>query len=236
MAAYLRPTAPIAADALLPADPGLALALAQRVLTEPLMANHNHGLWGYSGRTQDGAELTIQATGIGAPSAAAVLRELRGHGVRRALRIGRCTALAPGLEPGHAIRVTGAVGADGVSVALGVARSRPDPGLERALAAAVPGAAASVVAGHDLDPSAAGPDARASWLEAGAGVADLETAALLGLGERLEIAVAAALVVAEGADGAVADEELVEARILDLGEGCARALAAPASDPVATGR
>ena len=46
---YLRPTAPIAADALLPADPGLAMALAQRALVKPLMANHHHGLWGYSG-------------------------------------------------------------------------------------------------------------------------------------------------------------------------------------------
>ena len=50
LAAHLRPTAPIAADVLLPGRPGAALALAQALLDGPLMANHSHGLWGYSGQ------------------------------------------------------------------------------------------------------------------------------------------------------------------------------------------
>jgi hypothetical protein len=37
---HLRPTAPIAADVLLPTDPALALALAQELLEKPLMSNH----------------------------------------------------------------------------------------------------------------------------------------------------------------------------------------------------
>ena len=46
------------------------------------MSNHARGLWGYSGRTPAGAELTIQATGMGGPSAAVVLADLAELGVR----------------------------------------------------------------------------------------------------------------------------------------------------------
>ena len=44
MAAYLRPTAPIAAAAVLPDDPALALALAQAILEGPMMSNHSYSL------------------------------------------------------------------------------------------------------------------------------------------------------------------------------------------------
>ena len=98
------------------------MALAQRLIDKPLMANHHHGLWGYSGPHRDGRELTVQATGIGGPSAAAVLRELAGHGVRRAIRIGRCTRARAGAPtPAGRWSSTGAVGADGTSIALGAA-------------------------------------------------------------------------------------------------------------------
>jgi len=50
----LRPTAPIAADAILVGDPGRALLLAQELLEQPKMSNHARGLWGYSGATPDG--------------------------------------------------------------------------------------------------------------------------------------------------------------------------------------
>ena len=82
MPAHLRPTAPIAADAVLVGDPGRALLLAQELLEEPKMSNHARGLWGYSGQTPAGDALTIQATGIGGPSAALVLGDLAELGVR----------------------------------------------------------------------------------------------------------------------------------------------------------
>ncbi len=49
MPARLRPTAPIATDAILVGDPGRALMLAQELLAEPKMSNHARGLWGYTG-------------------------------------------------------------------------------------------------------------------------------------------------------------------------------------------
>ena len=58
------------------------------------MFNHHRGLWGYTGVAEDGAPLTIQATGMGGPSAAIVLGELISLGARRAIRVGTCGAIA----------------------------------------------------------------------------------------------------------------------------------------------
>jgi uridine phosphorylase len=112
-AIHLRPTAPLAERVLLPGDPGRALALAQELLVSPLMFNHHRGLWGYTGAAPDGEPLTIQATGMGGPSAAIVLTELIALGARRAIRVGTCGALAPGLTLGELVIAREAICADG---------------------------------------------------------------------------------------------------------------------------
>src|SRR3954464_9501170 len=102
MPARLRPTAPIASDAILVGDPGRALMLAQELLQQPKMSNHARGLWGYAGATDAGDELTIQSTGMGGPSATVVLRDLAELGGRGGVRVGHRTPLrrlAPG-QPG----------------------------------------------------------------------------------------------------------------------------------------
>jgi uridine phosphorylase len=225
---HLRPTAPIAADVLLPTDPGLALTLAQALLDKPLMANHSHGLWGYSGRDRNGRELTIQSTGIGGPSAAVVLTELAAHGARRAIRLGGCSALDPGIALATPLVADSALGADGASAALGGGELEPDPGLTEALASAS-GARAVTVASSDLfhDPERA--RRLPGWLAAGAAVADLESGALLAAGRRLGLAVAVGLVVTEGADGAT-DEAATERALAELAEVAAVSFgAAPAA-------
>ena len=68
------------------------------------MSNHARGLWGYTGRTPAGVRLTIQATGMGGPSAALVLADLAELGVRRAIRVGTCVALDPELGARRAAR------------------------------------------------------------------------------------------------------------------------------------
>jgi purine-nucleoside phosphorylase len=119
-AIHLRPTAALAERVLLPGDPGRALALAQMLLVKPLMFNHHRGLWGYTGPTHaDGEPLTIQATGMGGPSAAIVLTELIALGARRAIRVGTCGALAPELSLGDLVVAREAISADGASRALG---------------------------------------------------------------------------------------------------------------------
>ena len=78
---HLHPTAELAERALLPDDPGQALALTRVLYDEtPRMFNHHRGLWGYTGIALDGAPLTVQSTGIGGPSAAIVVAELQRAG------------------------------------------------------------------------------------------------------------------------------------------------------------
>lgn len=187
---YLRPTAPIAADALLPSDPGHALLLAQELLGAPLMSNHAYGLWGYHGETDAGRPLTIQSTGIGGASAAVVLRELAEHGVRRTVRVGACAPLDGALHTQGPLVVDRAV-------TVGCeAGANADPGLTRRLAAAAgPDARIGTVA--SVDPLDDDPSAPAGSL-----ATDFESAALLALGLRLGVAVGALL-------SPVASEEVV---------------------------
>jgi uridine phosphorylase len=170
-AIHLRPTAALAERVLLPGDPGRALALAQILLDDPLMFNHHRGLWGYTGLAPDGEPLTIQATGMGGPSAAIVLFELIDLGVRRAIRVGTCGALASGLELGELLIAREAISADGTSRALGAGeRVAADPGLAEALGDQAPSARCGAVVSVDLfyddgrRPSA--PDALAIEMEA----------------------------------------------------------------------
>lgn len=150
-AIHLRPTAPLAERVLLPGDPGRALALAQTLLEEPKMFNHHRGLWGYTGRAPDGELLSIQATGMGGPSAAIVLAELIALGARRAIRVGTCGALVPELDLGALVIGREAICADGTSRALsGGERVSADPQLTELLMAHAPEAAVGTVLSVDL--------------------------------------------------------------------------------------
>jgi uridine phosphorylase len=191
---YLRPTAPIAADALLVADPGAAMAIAQVVLDKPLMANHHHGLWGYSGTTAADRALTVQSTGIGGPSTVAVAAELAGHGMRRAIRIAATHPLASSLAPGTAVVAGSALGLDGTSTALGIVRPAPDAALTAAVERVLD-AERVVVAGYDLAGRSASSELCQEWAGGGASVVDGETAALLAVAEHEGFRAAAALVI-----------------------------------------
>lgn len=231
MPLHLRPTAAIAPAAILTGDPRRAMEIATELLAKPLMSNLNRGLWGYHGTTQAGRELTVQAHGIGAPSAAVVLEELAALGVRRAIRIGTCRALAPGPPPGTAFIAREALADDGVSVALEAGgRTAPATGLTAALAA-ISGLPTAIVATGDLHYEAepARERRRRAWLAAGARAADLASAALFAVGRRTGIEVAAALVVAEDAHGTRLGEEDVDAAIGRLAVAAADALARPAT-------
>jgi DeoD family purine-nucleoside phosphorylase len=199
-AIHLRPTAPLAERALLPGDPGRALALAQALLEEPLMFNHHRGLWGYTGTAADGRPCTIQATGMGGPSAAIVLEELIALGLRRAIRVGTCGALAPGLELGELVVASEALCSDGTSRALGAGpRVAADPVLTEALSRNAAGARVGAVESVDVFYEDVGVrhDPAALALE-------METAALFAVGARTGARVACVLAVSDtfGADGA----------------------------------
>ena len=101
------------------------------------MLNHHRGLWGYSGPAADGAPLTIQSTGLGGPSAAAVVAELVALGARRLVRVGTAAGLGA-TTLGALVVADAALAVDGASRALGAgARVAADPALDApALAAA----------------------------------------------------------------------------------------------------
>jgi uridine phosphorylase len=198
---HLHPTAPVAARALLPGDPGRALALAQALLEEPKMFNHNRGLWGYTGTGPDGAPVTIQATGMGGPSAAIVLTELVALGVRAAIRVGTCGALAAGLALGELVVAEEAIATDGTSRALGADGAVPaDPALTGALAAGDPGARVGPVASVDLFYDDARPGQVAGPPGQGALAMEMEAATLFALGRKLEVPVACVLAVTDTFD------------------------------------
>jgi uridine phosphorylase len=204
--AHLHPTADLAERALLPDDPGQALALTRVLFGDtPRMFNHHRGLWGYTGVAVDGAALTVQSTGIGGASAAVVVGELHALGLRRAVRIGRAWAVDGTLRAGELVAATAVLAADGPSRALGAAdRLVPDAALTAALQADREGELASV----DL-PESAPPGTALAF--------DLESAAVLAAAARAGIP-AACLVAVEGA----ADSEDVAER---LGRGAFPALA-----------
>jgi uridine phosphorylase len=183
----LRPTAPISADVVLVGDPGRALMLAQELLQAPKMSNHARGLWGYTGSTPQGCDLTIQATGMGGPSAAVVLADLFDLGVRRAVRVGTCAALLPALELGDLLVAREALGSGGISM--------PDPELEARVRQALEETATARILSLD-DPFA---DPAADPV--GASGADMQTAAVFSCGSSLGIATAAILIVEEVRSG-----------------------------------
>jgi DeoD family purine-nucleoside phosphorylase len=194
---HLRPHADVAERVLLPGDPGRALRLAQQLTDAPRMLNHNRGLWGYTGTAADGELLTVQATGIGGPSAAIVTEELIRLGARRLVRVGTCGALAPGLELGDLVVAEAALGDDGASRALGAAGPLPaDPDLLAALRAAAPAARAGIVVSADLfyDPDRGRP---ARWVAAGALAVEMEAATIFAIAARHGLPAACVLAVSD---------------------------------------
>jgi uridine phosphorylase len=218
MPARLRPTAPIAADAILVGDPGRALMLAQELLEAPKMSNHARGLWGYTGTTAGGRELSLQATGIGGPSAALVLADLAELGVKRAVRVGTCTGLSAETKLGELLLVEEAHSWGGPGAREGEAVS-PDSGLTAALRVALGRARGGVVASLD---TVHGEDG--GQLPIAADAADMQTAALFARGRSLEVRVAAVLLVDATAAGGRLDEEAAETTAKSAGRGALEAL------------
>jgi DeoD family purine-nucleoside phosphorylase len=214
---HLRPAADLAERVLLPGDPHRALAVAQHLLDGPKMFNHSRGLWGYTGMAADGEPLTIQATGMGGPSAAIVVEELIALGARRLVRIGTCGALAGGLALGDLVAAESVLPADGASAALGANGSlAADPGLLDRLVAA--GARPVMVVTSDLfyDPREG---QVGEWVERGAVAVEMEAAAILLVAARRGVKAACVLGVSDLVGPRVrAEAEQIEAMGLRLGE------------------
>ena len=223
MPTHLRPTAPIAPDAVLAGDPGRALLLAQELLEEPKMSNHARGLWGYSGVTPAGKALTIQATGIGGPSAALVVGDLAELGVRRVVRVGTGAGSADTGKLGELLVVTGAIAEGGSATSLGASVGEavaPTARLTKLIEELAGNSRSGNVASFDAHPAR-------QALPSGAVVADMQTAPLLACANSLGIEVAAILIIVEISGGVEAlDSEALKAAEKRAGQVAATALSA----------
>ena len=186
----------------------------------PKIFNHARGLWGYTGVAPDGEPMSVQATGMGGPSAAIVIEELIGMGARVLVRIGTCGALRDGLALGEVVTATAIIGADGASRALGANGSMaPDAELTAALQGA--GGERGVTAvSSDLfyDPSGTPP--------VDADVVEMEAATLMRIAELRGVRAACLLAVSDTLlDGRERlDGEALSAAGLRLGEVAVAAL------------
>lgn len=98
---------------LLPGDPGRVALIASYLNNAVHMqTNREYEIWtGYL----DGVKVSVMSTGMGGPSAAIGLEELKMIGAHTFIRIGTCGGIDPDIEPGTLIIPTGAIRKDGTS-------------------------------------------------------------------------------------------------------------------------
>jgi uridine phosphorylase len=189
------------------------------------MFNHNRGLWGYTGVASDGETLTIQATGMGGPSAAIVLHELIVLGAKRAIRVGSCGALRSEMELGDLVVARETICADGTSRALGAGeRASADGQLTEALERHAPDAHYGTIVSVDLfyesGPVGGGMDALA---------VEMEAATLFALGAAQSIPIACVLFVSDTFDPDGTRHRIDESTQSAAAEGVGRAAVAALS-------
>ncbi len=107
----------IAPIVLLPGDPDRARKIAEEYLESPRQYTAVRGLLGYTG-VWGGYPVSVQASGMGGPSAAIVVEELAMLGARAILRIGTCGSLQPDVSPGSLVIANSASSCDGTSTQL----------------------------------------------------------------------------------------------------------------------
>jgi DeoD family purine-nucleoside phosphorylase len=113
MPIHLRASAgDYAESCLLPGDPLRAKYIAETFLDAAKPANVERGLLGFTGMYR-GVPMSVQATGMGSPSAGIVVEELIQLGVKRLVRVGTCGALHPDMRLGELIVASAAVPVDG---------------------------------------------------------------------------------------------------------------------------
>ncbi len=173
---------------LLPGDPNRATTIASRFdggVEGARLVNDNRGLLGYTG-TIEGRPISVQTSGIGAPSIAIVAEELLRLGAQKLVRLGTTGALQAHIKLGELIIATASTPTDGTTATLMGGRPyapAADFGLTHALVHAAEGlgvpfhvgpiATIDVFSHYHPDPNFVRP-----WREAGALSVEMEASAL----------------------------------------------------------
>ncbi len=92
----------IAETVLMPGDPYRAKWAAETFLEDVKLVNEVRGMLGFTG-TFEGKPISVQTTGMGAPSAGIVFEELVMLGAKRLIRVGTCGGLQSGMNMGDTV-------------------------------------------------------------------------------------------------------------------------------------
>ncbi|MGD0248828.1 MAG: purine-nucleoside phosphorylase [Candidatus Limnocylindrales bacterium] len=101
----------------LPGDPNRATWIAEKFDGGPGAArqvNSHRGLLGYTG-TYKGVPVSVQTSGMGAPSMSIVVEELLRLGAERLIRVGTCGGIGRGIKTGEIVIATAAAPVDGAT-------------------------------------------------------------------------------------------------------------------------
>ena len=91
-----------ASAVLCPGDPRRAEYIAKTFFDAPRLVNEERGMLGFTG-SFEGQPISVQATGMGCPSAAIVYEELIMLGAKRLVRVGTAGALQPTMQMGDVV-------------------------------------------------------------------------------------------------------------------------------------
>jgi len=98
----------IADKVLLPGDPLRAKYIAETFLDEVIQYNEIRGMYGFTG-TYQGERISVQGTGMGAPSISIYVNELiKSYDVSKLIRVGSCGALQKDVKVRDVILAQGA--------------------------------------------------------------------------------------------------------------------------------
>jgi DeoD family purine-nucleoside phosphorylase len=106
-----------AESVLLPGDPLRAKYIAKNFFEDAKLVTEERGMLGYTG-TYKGEPVSVQATGMGCPSASIVAEEVIQLGAKNLLRVGTCGGYSEDLRLGDLIVATSATPNDGTVSSL----------------------------------------------------------------------------------------------------------------------
>jgi len=102
---------------LLPGDPNRATWIAGKFdggLSAARQVNDHRGLLGFTG-TYKGVPISVQTSGMGAPSMSIVAEELLRLGAERLIRVGTCGGIGRGIKTGEIVIASSATPVDGAT-------------------------------------------------------------------------------------------------------------------------
>jgi purine-nucleoside phosphorylase len=109
----------IARKVLFPGDPKRAEFIAKNFLTDVFCYSTVRGMLGFTGKTENGEEVSVQGSGMGQPSLAIYFNELADYyGVKQVIRVGSTGSLQKEIECREIILAMGACHDSNMNAAL----------------------------------------------------------------------------------------------------------------------